>query len=256
MKKLLVSSTTLLLAMAIQSPAQNLGLAPFQSFAPMGAARADKPELVLAPIQRTFVPQGFDDNDNAQVIVTGAYPNSCYHVGHTQYWIDRQAKKIDIEVTTYKTNNEFCLQVYVPFQQEISVGVLDKGDYTVTVNQDNRNARPMVVRDSPTVTPDSHIYAPVSQIIRTGPREFMLRGTFHSSCLNMESVKLNYEAGEVIAVLPMATYDSNCFETGQAHAWESRFRVRNELAGDFLMHVRSLNGDSLNTVQSFSPFDF
>jgi hypothetical protein len=243
-KQLLATSTAMLLALSLHTEVQAIGLA------------AGKPDLVLAPIQRSFIPQGFDNNDNAQVVVTGGYPNSCYHVGHTQYWIDRAAKKIDVEVTAYKTNNEVCLQVYVPFQQEISVGILDKGTYTVSVNQDTRNARTMTVRDAPTVSPDNHIYAPVTQIIRVGAREFLLRGTFHSSCMNMEEIKVAYEPGEVVAVLPMAGYDSSCFETGQARPWEARFQVKNDLAGDFLMHVRSLNGDALNSVQSFSPFDF
>ena len=222
---------------------------------PANSAVFGRPELVLAPIQRTFIPQGFDSNDNSQVIVVGAYPNSCYQVGHTQYWIDRANKKIDVEVTTYKTAGQFCLQVYVPFQQEISVGVLDPGQYTITVNQDSKATRVMNVREAVTINPDNYIYAPVTQAIRVGPREFMLRGTFHSNCLNMDEVKVQYEEGEVISVLPMAKYDGSCFETGQARAWEARFSVRNELSGDYLMHIRSLNGDAVNTVQTFSPFD-
>ncbi len=242
MKKLL--TTTILLAASLVISTSAVAGPPL------------KPEQVLAPIHRSFIPQGFDNNDNSQIIVTGGYPNSCYQVGHTQYRVDQTTKRIDIEVTAYRKQSDYCLQVYVPFQQEISVGVLDKGDYTVSVNQESRTTRTLSVRDAPSINPDNHIYAPVTQVIRVGPREFLLRGTFHSNCLNIADVKVNYEAGEVLSVLPMAHYDGSCFETGQARPWEARFQVRADLNGEFLLHIRSLNGDALNTVQAFSPFDF
>jgi hypothetical protein len=215
-----------------------------------------KPEQVLAPVQRSFVPAGFDSNDNTQIVVIGGYANSCYQVGHTQYSVDKVAKKIDIEVTAYRRQSDACLQVFVPFMHEVSVGLLDKGEYAVSVNQDLRTARTLNVREAPSINPDNYIYAPVQQVIRIGARDFLLRGTFHSSCLNIQDVKVNYEPGEVISVLPTAHYDTSCFESGQPQAWEARFSIKNELNGEYLMHVRSLNGSAINSMQSFSAFDF
>jgi hypothetical protein len=215
-----------------------------------------KPERVLPPIHRSFLPAGFDTNDNAQLIVTGGYPNSCYMVGHTKYEIDKVTKTINVEVTAFRRQGPYCLQVYTPFQEEISVGLLDAGSYTVVVNQEPGNARTFGVREAPTASPDNHLYAPVTQIIRTGPREFLLRGNFTSSCMRLETIQVNYEAGEVIAVLPLAAYDSNCFEDHQTRPWEARFQVRSDLNGEQLLHVRSLNGDAVNSVQDFTQVDF
>jgi hypothetical protein len=222
---------------------------------PMAMAQiSERPQLVPAPAERSYVPQGFDTNDNAQVVVAGEYPNSCFRVGHSTYSIDRLNKKIDIEVTAYKSEG-YCLQVMVPFHQEVSLGLLEKGEWSITINQDPANSRVMHVREAVTASRDDHVYAPVSEVIRTGPREFLLRGNFQSPCLSVAEIKLNYEEGEVISVLPMAAYDSTCLETNQSHLWEAKFQVKNELEGDYLLHIRSLNGDALNSVQSFTSID-
>ena len=67
-----------------------LGLS-FNSFAIL-------PDVVEAPLDHLFVPNGFDNNDNVEVVVTGKFPNPCYV--RNSYKVKIQEDQIKIDVTS------------------------------------------------------------------------------------------------------------------------------------------------------------
>ncbi|MCB0418058.1 MAG: hypothetical protein KDD39_10425 [Bdellovibrionales bacterium] len=42
---------------------------------------ADKPVLQAVSAAKAFIPVGFDDNDQSQLVIAGRFPNTCYQVG-------------------------------------------------------------------------------------------------------------------------------------------------------------------------------
>ena len=97
-------------------------------------ANAGTPVERLVPVDNIFGPEGFDSNDNVEVIVEGHLPNLCHRTPMKKVTIN--GNHIDIKVTAlhYHDSNPFCPQVIVPFLETVSLGVLDKGDYKITVN--------------------------------------------------------------------------------------------------------------------------
>ena len=65
--------------------------------APVSAALANPPAKAPAPVQKVFVPQGFDDNDNVEVILHGHFPNSCMKSGPVDVSVNPDSHVISIK---------------------------------------------------------------------------------------------------------------------------------------------------------------
>ena len=79
-----------------------------------------QPLEIDAPVDKIFIPQGFDDNDNVEVVAHGDFMNGCYRVGKSDSFVDEDAKRITIEVSAYRYQHEkdqdaVCMQVMTPF---------------------------------------------------------------------------------------------------------------------------------------------
>ena len=85
-------------------------------------------ELTVA-VNDAFVPGGFDSSTDANVIVSGLFPNGCYR------WSRAEVVKGDNNVTEIytkaKVRSGMCLMVLVPFSNEVNVGRLTKGANTL-----------------------------------------------------------------------------------------------------------------------------
>ena len=98
----------------------------FLCFAPIaGFADHQIPEVVNLIPDEIFIPPGFDNNDHAQVVVSGVFMNSCYKVAPPKSRVDFSRNKIIIENQVYYYPGGWCLQVLVPYSQTIELGVLE-----------------------------------------------------------------------------------------------------------------------------------
>ncbi len=68
-------------------------LGVFLIFGSWGAF-AQQPTTVDVPIRKAYLPKGFDNNDNVQLIVEGEFRNSCYKVGATRVEVEPGVIKI------------------------------------------------------------------------------------------------------------------------------------------------------------------
>lgn len=216
------------------------------------SAASESPVVELpSPVNAVFVPKGFDSNDNALVVVSGTYPNSCYKMGPAKVTYDKRSRNIWIDVKTYYTTGVVCAALYIPYTQAVDVGVLQPGDYKVVVNQKEVEKLPIATttRDQP----DDFVYATVSSLSRISPDIFEIQGYLPNNCSQISEIRVLEEAGDVIAVLPMVSFGKNCEPSldPKELSFKTEFKVSTGLQGERLIHVRSLNGASLNQVVTF-----
>ncbi len=226
-----------------------VGLLGVFSFA--SPALAD--EIVTAEAQQLFVPTGFDDNDKAQVVVDGYYPNSCYRLEPSVLEVDLDKKLITIEAKA-RVVSGFCLQVLVPYSDVVELGILPRGQYTVRTS-DLRLEKTLVVSESQSLGPDDTMYAPVDEAYVDyypvqGKYYAVLNGRFTNTCMRWVKTQVVNANPEVIEVMPIIKLEEgeNCREEVFPYKGMKVELPNLPTDGRYLLHVRSLNGTALNTV--------
>jgi hypothetical protein len=73
------------------------------------------------------------EGSDARVIISGFYPQSCYRVGPTEVDVevpvDREIGKVTLVHQAYRSDERFCSDIQLPFQQKIGLGRLPAGQY-------------------------------------------------------------------------------------------------------------------------------
>ena len=221
------------------------------------------PVLTTAPIRNIFVPVGFDDNDTVEIIVHGHFKDSCNKVGPALGTVDDDTKEVAVALRSLKYEGNECIKMQVPFLQSIKLGQVPAGNYTVFAENlaDSVAPKTLQVAEATTATADDALYAPVdavdlSPVVGTkGRYTLTVSGIFPKSevgCMKMQELKvLPFE--DVLVVLPIAAFNSNVAECVKSSSpFERKFKIEKEvelqLKRDTLIHVRVLNGQSLNKV--------
>ena len=214
-------------------------------------ANAGTPVERLVPVKNIFSPEGFDSNDNVEVIVEGHLPNLCHKTPMKTVSIN--GNSIDIKVTAlhYHDSNPFCPQVIVPFLETVSLGVLDKGDYKITVNGKTifEKEGSLSINESTSDAVDEHVYARVNYIEKTeGSRIVKLKGYNPSDCFVLDKIEVINNGKDVYSILPqMKQVRPDC--PMEMLEFEYEVEVPNDLKSDrVLLHVRAMKGKSVNTI--------
>lgn len=216
------------------------------------------PELVGVQSDQIFAPPGFDTNDVAQIVVHGMYPNTCYRAAAPEVAIDRVLKAITVAPQAYLRTSCWCAPVRVAFTQPIELGMLPPGKYRV-IEFDGQgkvlHETSLSISTSDTTASDDFLYAPVKnvQVIQVGAdRELLLSGTFTSDCMEIQEVKTLHRTANVIEVLPITSYKTGttCNNSSQ-RPFEVRVKLPATEPGQTLFHVRLLNGQAINLVETF-----
>ena len=207
---------------------------------------------VPSPVEKVFVPNGFDDNDNVEVILHGYYRNSCYKVGKISSKIDTQKHLINVTATSYKVRGVACLYMMVPFMQTHKFGLLDSGKYTVIVNNNDKTAN-FTVKNRVSETMDDYFYAPVASAdFKTdeldGAQSIDIRGEYPlmlHGCAVLEEVRVLRDSPDTVVVLPIM----NIHEDGPCDlVFKKTINLDKHFEGEGLLHIRSLNGNSFNKI--------
>lgn len=206
---------------------------------------------VPVPVTATYVPKGFDSNDNSQVVVSGAYPNSCYKMGPTHVKVDSTNHRVTINVTAYFTQRDYCMMLHIPFTQTIDLGILAAANYELLVNRETNQVLPVALatRDQS----DDFLYATVNHVLRVNKDNFELRGVLPNSCAQISEIRVIEEEGNVLTVLPIVRFIAGCQPRNDPDLLDFKmdFKVRSDLEGAKLIYVRSLNGASISQVFKF-----
>lgn len=220
-------------------------------------AHAQSPHGITSPVEKIFIPDGFDDNDNVEVVLQGSFPSTCYKVGKTSSVVNTDAKVIEITATSYKYDGESrCNEVEVPFIQKVKLGVLEKGVYKIHVRDVPAAAGVLPVASRHTEAPDDYHYAPVANVVVTKDLEssrqmVVLEGHFpflKKGCMVLTEVRTHLTPSNVLVVLPITEIREGeaCNNVPTTRVFRIEKEIEAPLDQPTLVHVRVLNGDSLN----------
>jgi len=229
------------------------------AFAQTEAHMAPTVTLEPAPVEHVFVPQGFDDNDNAEVIIQGRFSNACMKTGMVEKSIDAEKRLIRLRPLSYVYKGEPCAQVIVPFIQRVTFGTLREGTWKIEVEgMPSLAPLPLVVKRAVSAAPDEFLYAPVEEVAllpgTLGIRQkLVLSGNWPvipaRGCFVMKQLRTHLGADNTLVVQPIAELlpPEQCSPNSQRkRAFQSSVYLEKSLQLDSLIHVRVLNGESLN----------
>ncbi|MAX67405.1 MAG: hypothetical protein QF441_04920 [Bacteriovoracaceae bacterium] len=214
-------------------------------------AFAGTPVEKQVPIDEVYAPLGFDSNDNSQIIVTGFLPNLCHKSPKTESEIKGKEIHINVTALKYHPTNPFCPEMIVPFVQSVNVGLLDKGDYKIVVNGKSpyEKESKIFIAESSSNAVDENIYANVHYIEKTeGDHKMKLVGYNPSDCLVLDEVKFISNKNNTMSVLPkMKKIRDFCPMKMTPFSYD--IEVPKSLANPkILLHVRSMDGNSINSI--------
>lgn len=228
----------------------------FAALATSAFADQQGPVEIPAPVSKIYIPMGFDDNDNAEVVLKGEFPTSCYNIGRTGAEVDQQKMEITVWATSYMyLGGENCAQVTKSFIQPIKVGVLKKGDYKVIFKFNKEVQSAMNVVERTTESPDNFLYAPVENakinVDNNGKQSLVISGHYpymFVGCMVIREVRTERSPADVLVVQPITeiVQGDECNTQPGDKAYEITQGVAQPFMEEGLLHVRVLNGDSLN----------
>ncbi len=219
---------------------------------------ASASQVVLSPLDHLYVPAGYDSNDAVEVVVTGAFPNPCY--SRNQVEVRVKDALIDIRVTSLapasgpKSASIVCPQMIVPFKEVVSIGNLQGGKYLVRVNAQGRNKLldTLTVAEASSSAIDDHVYSAIEWVEQKGANQFVLHGVRYSPCFELADIKAVSNGKDTVSLLPIMRQVSDfCPMKGMPVSYPVRLDFSSLKTRRPLLHVRTLDGKSVNSIVNF-----
>jgi hypothetical protein len=212
-------------------------------------------ELVKVDSADVFIPEGFDDNDESVVVLDGFLRSGCYKLAQSEHRLDQQTGVITVTQYARKYPGP-CVMALVPFTSEVRLGVLPQGQYQVVTN-DGLLSQRMTIKESNAAGPDDFMYAPVEAVTvheitvqDNGDYVAFLNGRFTTNCMAWDGTKVSGN-GKTIVVQPVIKMlDLQVCEDATIPFRVAVDLPRDMVDGRHLLHTRSLNGRSVNTMFS------
>lgn len=214
----------------------------------------DDPVRVPLSVDQVYAPLGFDSNDNVQLVIDGFLPTLCHKSVDVAWTLNEDT--ISIQVTALlggpRKGETSCPRQRVPFMESVSLGVLKPGHYKVRVNNgdDPELKTPLIsVAQTHSQAIDDHIYANVTRVDRVEDEwKVVLSGYNPSPCYALDQVKIISNDVDTVSILPILKQTSQyCPEKRTPFAYEVEIPT-NLPAADVLLHVRVMNGKSVNAL--------
>ena len=212
---------------------------------------AGVPVLKQVPVNHIYTPKGFDSNDNIEIVITGTLPNLCHKA--PKAFVKRDGKNINITVKSlyYQSDNPYCPEMIVPFKKVVDLGPMDKGKFNIIVNKDSRWEMKDNLKIKKPIDDniDNYQYAYVEEI-RANDREdeITLMGYNPSDCYELDKVTYVSNDKDTYSVLPRLKKVKE-FCPVKLKSFTITWKVPRQLdAKNVLLHVRTLNGNSVNKI--------
>jgi hypothetical protein len=246
-----------------------LGIAGLMCFGSLSAvaetANAEGSRVEL-PVEALLIPAtGFEEKNTIQAVLYGMLPNSCYTL--SEYQTEKSADGHTLTVRQYaiRDNTGICseemtlptyLNMRVPFTTEVSVGHLEAGAYRFAYNKagSGRQVRDMVVSRNASPQVDSLPYAAVSTVQSTDVinghdhLKVTISGVLNSSCTTLDETVRVLPEDDVTVLLPTIKVKRDVLCVQMLIPFKKSLDLGSVTPGIHLIHVRSMNGKSVNHV--------
>ena len=217
-------------------------------------------------VEKVFVsPEGYDDNDNVQMVVHGHLPSLCYGTLEPNFTVDHSKKVITVRQYATRLNFPECKNGETPraygqggmFSNELSVGQLEAGVYKVLFDNGETTLRDYTfnVGKSTTDSVDEFLYAPVYSafipdiIYETNNAEVVLSGILETSCLDLDPANIQVNKfSDVIVILPRLTVLQGQECKKVEVPLQEVISLGPLVPGSYLIHIRSMTGRAINRV--------
>ena len=217
--------------------------------AAIGVAHGESnaPRKTEVPVDNTYIPKGFDSNDDVEVVVEGYLPNLCYQNPSADVKVKKKTIDISLQAYTSDSPGQNCAEMIVPFLKPVSVGVLDKGFYEVKVNGENKGE--MLVGEASSDAINEQAYANVHYIKRVqGTRTVKFEGLNPSECMVFDHIEYRSNGEDTYSVLPVMK-QVNDFCPMKMTPFSIQWDVPKKLDSEkILLHVRGMDGKSVNSL--------
>lgn len=228
--------------------------------------RGAQPKPKEAPVSRIFIPKGFDDNDTAQIIITGNFADDRHRVTGVKIQRDPLRPRIyyKVEALEYPTPTG---EESMEYLQVVDLGILSKDNYQVLPQsksdvEDIEKLGPVagILKVKHTNSPrrDDYIYAAVDSaaVFKDADglrREIRVFGTKNNSCLQFDGkmidrIGFKKTDDQLIEILPIMLKESGtCYKVNEP--FEYSFFVPFDIPSDrYLLHIRTYDGNSFNKL--------
>lgn len=223
-----------------------------------GRALAADISMEAAPIENVYFPNGYDDNDQVEIVLFGYLPNGCYKAGPVKVEVkdgnEGEKGQIDIEALMVHYDRELCTDILVEYNETVRVGFLKAKEYKINLTQ-----QPLMKVTTLTVAPsmrperDDFTYLPVEQIElakTTSGQEIILSGTLpfqRSRCIRPDTHKVTVDQG-VLVIQPIAKVEECEGQKKQPFEYRVPLKSDQQVKEGMMVNVRTLNGRAVNKV--------
>lgn len=239
-----------------------------------------------SPIEKIFVPNIFDENDNSQVILQGTYSYSCFHEGQSGFSLDQELQVIKVWATSYEQTGanahpaaENCQESQRSFIQVVDLGPLAAGEYTVQYEDEASGltlTSPLIITAAQSDNePENQLYAPIdfvalevsadpsaldlnsksdksASILAGSTTLLTLVGTYpylYIGCMQLKQVELEQSQKDIVIIHPMAEInEQDCPRNHANYKFEYSTYLPKNLSSKTLIHVRLPDGNSINKL--------
>ncbi len=234
----------------------------------MNAFGASENRIVEIPVARIFIPAtGFDDNDTVQAVMDGELPNVCYILEKQSLTLDPATHQIYVRQFATRLTSGSCKEgsepgtpefvTPIPYTETVDIGKLPEGSYNLVfaTGEGQVASKPFEVSSAPVPTLDSLPYAMVTEVsvddvvVRGRPISVTIKGILNNSCYSLNEEIKTHKVDDVTIVLPtitVARQDACLMYTRPFYQTITLDPVTD--VARHLVHVRSMNGKSLNRV--------
>ena len=217
----------------------------------IGSFALAAPVKRIIPVSNIYSPEGFDSNDNVEIILEGFLPNLCYKSPSHSIEIDKDVINIKVEALVHDNEGIACAEMIVPFLEKVEVGVMDKGNYKILVNGESpwKKEGSIKVNESISDAIDDSVYANVNYIEKDDDSRIVkLKGYNPSDCFVLDKIDVVDNKKDVYSVLPQMKQISD-FCPMKMIPFEYEMEVPKSLKQDqVLLHVRVMDGKSVNSL--------
>jgi len=201
-------------------------------------------EKVEVLIGHVFIKkEGYSENDNAQFVVDGYLPNSCYHLDETR--VDRDpAHPFLFSVHQYalRSIGQSCRLGIIPYSLPETLGKLAHGDYQMNFNI---GSNPPLSATFEVGTSRSDVTYPDVTSVTVANTSATLSGMLPSLCSRIQKIQVHLE-DDVIVVSPLLTSSPGpCPQI--IHPFQASISLGNLEEGRYLIQVGSAHGDLMKT---------